>query len=298
MNYLLHILILINIYAVLAVSLNLLAGYTGLLSICQAAFYGVGAYCTALISLKLGWPWLATVIAGMAIAGVIAALVGASFLRFRDDYFVIATFIFQVIIYSVMQNWIELTHGPQGLSRIPKPVILGWYVYTQWEFLIVSFLFSGFSFLVVHRLVNAPYGRTLRAIREDEVFAQSLGKNVAGYKLSAFVVGAMLAATGGSLYASYITYIDPSSFTVLESIFILAIVIIGGAGNVWGSVVGAAFLVAMPEALRFMGMPPSVAANVRQILYGLLLVVCMMWRPQGFIGEFAFRKEKLAIRES
>lgn len=291
MNYFLHILILINIYVILAVSLNLLAGYTGLLSICQAAFYGVGAYATALLSLKLGWPWLGTVVCAILISGVISAVIGTASLRFRDDYFIIGTFAFQVILYSIMQNWIDLTGGPVGLPGIPQPRIFGWHVSSHWDFMVLSLIFSTLTLLFVLRIVNAPYGRVLRAIREDEIFTQSLGKNIAAYKVSAFVVGAVLAATAGSLYAGYATYIDPASFTVQESILILAIVIIGGSGNVWGSLAGAAFLVVVPEMLRFLGMPSSVAANIRQILYGSLLVLCMMLRSQGLLGEYSFQKE-------
>ena len=292
MNYFLHILILINIYAILAISLNLLAGYTGLLSICQAAFYGVGAYATALLSLRLGWPWLGTVGAGMVLSGLIATVVSSASLRFRDDYFVIATFAFQVILYSTMQNWVGLTQGPLGLPGIPQPTILGWEITEHWEYVLLSFGFMAMVLWVALHIVKSPYGRTLKAIREDEIFTQSLGKNIAAFKISIFVIGAVLAATAGSLYASYVTYIDPSSFAVHESIFILAIVIIGGAGSIWGSLAGATFLVAMPEALRFLGMPASVAANIRQILYGALLVACMMWRSKGLFGEYLFGKEE------
>jgi len=291
MNYLLHILILINIYIVLSVSLNLLAGYTGLLSICQAAFYGVGAYATALLSLKAGWPWLGTVAFGIIISGVISVGIGTASLRFRDDYFIIATLAFQVLLYSIMQNWIDLTQGPLGVSGIPQPLILGWQVSSNGGFFLLSLFFSALTFLFVRRIVNAPYGRVLQAIREDDLFALSLGKNVAAYKVSAFVIGAMLAAIAGSVYATYITYIDPTSFTVNESIFILAIVILGGSGSVLGSLAGAVFLVVVPELLRFLGMPSSISANIRQILYGTLLVVCMMWRPQGLIGKYSFQKD-------
>jgi branched-chain amino acid transport system permease protein len=128
----------------------------------------------------------------------------------------------------------------------------------------------------------------LKAIREDEVFAQAAGKNVAAYKVLIFVIGAGMAAIAGVMYAYYISFIDPTSFTVMESIFILSIVIIGGAGSLWGPVIGAVVLVLLPELLRFIGLPISVAANVRQILYGGLLVAFMMWRPHGFLGKYAF----------
>ncbi len=126
------------------------------------------------------------------------------------------------------------------------------------------------------------------AIREDEIFVLAAGKNIAAYKVLVFMIGAVMASIAGVIYAHYMSFIDPTSFTVMESIFIISIVIIGGAGSFWGLVIGAIVLVIMPEALRFIGMPSSVAANVRQILYGAALVACMMWRPQGLMGKYAF----------
>jgi branched-chain amino acid transport system permease protein len=130
----------------------------------------------------------------------------------------------------------------------------------------------------------------LHAIREDEVFAKAQGKNTVCFKVTAFAVSAALAAMAGSLYAHYITYIDPTSFTVMESILIISMVIIGGAGSLWGPLVGAVVLVTLPEALRFVGLPSAVAANLRQIIYGSLLVIMMMFRPRGLVGKYGFSK--------
>lgn len=140
----------------------------------------------------------------------------------------------------------------------------------------------------IRRLVNSPFGRVLRAIRENEIFALSLGKDIARYKVLVFMVGAGMAAVAGSLYASYISFIDPTSFTVMESIFIISIVIIGGAGSLGGPVIGAVLLVILPEALRFLGFPSSEAANLRQIVYGILLVLVIIVRPQGLVGRYGF----------
>ena len=290
MDYLLHILILIGIYSILSVSLNLIAGYTGILSIAHAAFYGIGAYVVALMALKLHTPALVNIICAIAACGLAGALVGIPSLRIRDDYFVIATFAFQVIAFSVMNNWVSFTGGPMGLPGIPQPVLFGVTISSSLGFLITTAVLSAIAFGITYRIVKSPFGRVLKAVREDEVFALSLGKNVAAFKVTVFVVGASMASLAGALYAYYISFIDPTSFTVMESIFIISVVIIGGAGSLWGPVVGAAVLVALPEALRFVGMPSSVAANVRQMLYGALLVAFMLWRPQGFIGEYSFGK--------
>ena len=290
MEYLLHILILIGIYVILSVSLNLIVGYSGLLSIAHAAFYGVGAYVAALMALKFHSPFLANIVCAVILSGLLGALLGIPSLRIRDDYFAIATFAFQVITFSVMNNWVSFTGGPMGLPGIPQPTIFGWKITTHYDFLIVIFVLCVITLWISHKIVSSPFGRVLKAIREDEVFTQAMGKNVASYKVLIFVIGAGMASVAGVMYAYYISFIDPTSFTIMESIFIISIVIIGGAGNIWGSVLGAAVLVILPEALRFLGMPSSIAANMRQIIYGTLLVIFMLFRPQGFIGEYSFKK--------
>lgn len=289
MEYLLHILILIGIYTILSVSLNLLVGYTGILSIAHAAFYGVGAYVVALMALKLQTPFLLNLILAIIASGIFGAVVGIPSLRLRDDYFVIATFAFQIITFSILNNLVDFTGGPLGLPGIPQPVIFGYQVTTHIEFLILVLILGGFTFWISNRIVKSPFGRLLKAIREDEVFVRAAGRNVSEAKVKVFVIGASLASIAGVVYATYITYIDPTSFTVMESIFIISIVIIGGAANLKGSIVGAAVLVALPELLRFIGLPNAIAANIRQILYGALLVIFMLWRPQGFLGEYKFK---------
>ena len=290
MEYFLHILILIGIYVILSVSLNLITGYAGLLSIAHAAFYGVGAYVAALLALKFHSPFLANIVCAVILSGLLGALVGIPSLRIRDDYFAIATFAFQVITFSVMNNWVSFTGGPMGLPGIPQPAIFGWKITTHYDFLIVIFVLCVITLWISHKIVSSPFGRVLKSVREDEIFAQAMGKNVASYKVLIFVIGAGMASVAGVMYAYYISFIDPTSFTIMESIFIISIVIIGGAGNIWGSVLGAAVLVILPEALRFLGMPSSIAANMRQIIYGALLVIFMLFRPQGFIGEYSFKK--------
>jgi branched-chain amino acid transport system permease protein len=290
MEYLLHILILIGIYTVLTISLDLLAGHTGLLSIAHAAFYGLGAYASALLAVEKGAPFLVGVVAGMATAAAVSLMVSLPSLRLHDDYFVIATFGFQVILFSVFNNWVGVTRGPLGIPGIPRPTVFGIAFRSHSEFLILAGIFVLLAYFVVMRLTNGPYGRVLRAIREDEVYAQALGKNTFRFKVAAFAVSAALAASAGSLYAHYITYIDPTSFTTMESILVISMVIIGGAGSLWGPPLGAVVLVVLPEALRFIGMPASIAANLRQILYGGLLVLFMIARPRGLVGRYGFER--------
>ena len=171
--------------------------------------------------------------------------------------------------------------------------------YIIWLYIFFAFRFFGYLtalfaiivYVILYRLTNSPLGNVLRSIREDDLFAQSLGKNVNQYKVLSFSIAAGLSAIAGALYAHYITFIDPTSFTIPESVFMLSIVIVGGAGRLGGSIIGAVLLVSIPELLRFVGMPSSIAANMRQILYGGLLVLFMMFRPKGIYGEFGFRKK-------
>lgn len=290
MDYIFHIFIFATIYTILAASLDLLAGRTGLLSIAHAAFYGLGAYSSALLATQCGAPFLVGVAVGMLVAVVISFIVSLPSLRLHDDYFVIATFGFQMILFSIFNNWMSLTRGPLGIPGIPQPVIFGWHVNSHLEFLALSACFAAIAYFVVWRITSSPLGRVLHAIREDEAFPKALGKNTLYFKVTAFAVSAALAAMAGSLYAHYITYIDPTSFTVMESILIISMVIIGGAGSLWGPLIGAVVLVLLPEVLRFIGLPTAVAANLRQIIYGSLLVIMMMFRPRGLVGKYGFNK--------
>jgi len=288
MSYLLHVLIMINIYAILALSLNLLVGYTGLLSLCHAAFYGIGAYIGALLMVEGGlgfWPALGCAIVGTTI---LSFLISVPSLRLRGDYFVLASLGFQVIVFAVLYNWTAVTEGPYGIAGIPQPTVAGMTIGSPGAY----FLFSGAIALICtglfYLLGTSPFGRVLKAIREDELAAAALGKNVFRFKVTVFAISAGFAAIPGVLFAGYMQYVDPTSFTVLESVFILSIIIIGGTGNVSGPVLGAIFLVVLPEVLRFLGMPDAVAANMRQIIYGLALIVLLRYRPQGLLGEYDF----------
>ncbi len=283
MEYLLHLLILIGIYAMLSQSLNLTAGFGGMISLAHAGFYGVGAYTAAILSVNYQIPFLLTLPVAMILCGLLALIVSSIALRTVDDYFIICTLGIQVIVYSVMNNWMSLTHGPLGIPGIPVIKILGFPVNDKLLFLILTFLFATIVFLILRYITKSSFGRTLRSLSEDEIFTQSLGKNVYVSKVMAFTFSAMLAAIPGVLYAHYISYIDPTSFTVDESVFILSIVIIGGMRNLWGSVMAAAFLVLLPEGLRFVGLPNSVAANLRQIIYGGILIFMMFKYSNGFI---------------
>jgi branched-chain amino acid transport system permease protein len=273
----------------LSQSLNLSAGFTGLISLAHAGFYGIGAYTTAILSIKFGFSFWLTIPLAMLISGVIAFVVSLIALRTVEDYFIICTLGIQVILFSIMNNLMDLTRGPLGIPGIPSIHFFGLSLDSKISFLTLSLFFVAIIWFVLSNISKSGFGKTLTAISEDEIYTQSIGKNVYISKIVSFTLSAALAAIPGALYAHYISYIDPTSFTVNESIFILSIVIIGGLGNLKGSFFAASFLVLLPEVLRFVGMPDSIAANMRQIIYGLILVIVMMTGKNGI-------KELLTIK--
>jgi len=287
MNYLFHIIIMINIYIILCVSTNLLVGMANLLSIGQAAFYGIGAYLSVLCLMILKLPLVPSVFLVVIGTAIASLLIAYPSLRLKDDYFVLATLGFQLIVFTIIYNWVSVTRGPYGIPGIPSPKLLGLFPITGViPFLILSSFFSLFVIAVFFKLIYSHFGRVLKGIRDDELAVLSLGRNVTGFKIWAFVISSGFIGIAGFLYATYVSYIDPTSFNLDEAIFILAAVLIGGTGNIRGPVVGAVFVVVLPEILRFVGFPDSVAANLRQIVYGLTLIILMYFRPQGLAGEY------------
>ncbi len=286
MEYLIHLAILFSIYAILGISLNLVVGYTGLLSITHAAFYGIGAYATAILLTQSGVGFLLSVILGIILAVLASFLIGAVLSKFDGDYYALGSFGFSVIVFSVFLNWQSLTRGPLGILGISKPELFGIDFSSNFAFLILSLLFLIAIYFVSKFIVNSSFGRVLKAIREDEKAIQVFGYNTLYFKLAVFVMSAAMAAVAGSLFASYITFIDTSTFTLMESIFILTIIILGGLANLHGSILGALFLILLPEILRFVGFPTDIAVQMRQVVYGLILILLMLYRPQGLIGEY------------
>lgn len=285
MDYFLHILILILLYVMLSHSLVLVAGYSGMISLTHAGFYGIGAYTTALLSVNFGWSFLANLPVAILISGLVALIVSIIALRTVDDYFIIITLGIQVVIFSLMNNLMKVTNGPLGIPGIPAIKIFGFEFDSKISFLLLAAGFAVLIFILLRSVTRSPFGLILKGLSEDEVFVKSLGKSVYTAKIISFTLGAMIAAIPGVLYAHYVTYIDPTSFTVDESIFILSIVIIGGMRSLWGTAIAAAFLVILPELLRFFGMPNNIAANMRQIIYGFILILVMFRKGRGIINK-------------
>lgn len=286
MEYFVHLATLFAIYAILGISLNLVVGYTGFLSVTHAAFFGVGAYVTAILMTSVGANFFVALTIGMGGAAICALLIGAVLSRLSGDYYVLGTVGFNFVVFSIFMNWKSLTRGPLGIPGIPRPDIFGIDFFSGPIFLALSVAALVAIYVLARRIVQSSFGRILKAVREDERAIQVFGYRTLSYKLAIFVIAAMMASLAGSLFASYISFIDPVSFSLPESVFILAIVVVGGMANLRGSLLGAFILVLLPELLRFVGFDPGVAAQMRLAIYGVLLTLFMLYRPQGFIGEY------------
>jgi len=282
--YLIHLLILIGIYLILAISLQMAVGFTGLLNLGHIAFYAIGAYTSALLTLN-GFPfWF-----GFIMAGIIAMLFGFLLAlptnKLKGDYLALATMGFTFVIYAVALNWTGLTRGPLGLPGIPKPTLAGFAFSNNFSFLILTAIIALISYLIIKKIIKSPFGRVLEAIRDDELATRILGKNTFLVKTYALGISAFFAGIAGSLYAHYITFIDPSSFTLLQLIPVLAIVIIGGLASLEGTIIATVILVLLPEPLRFIGFPSSIVGPARQIIYALILLLILIYKPKGFYGK-------------
>jgi branched-chain amino acid transport system permease protein len=285
MDYYIGLATVIAIYAILGLSLNLVVGYTGLLSVTHAAFYGIGAYTTAILLTRTDINFFLTIPVAMAVAAVVSLVIGVVLSRFNDDYYALGSLGLNVIVVSVFLNWGDLTKGALGIPGIPPPELLGLEL-TGFNLLLLAIVVLVVVYLLCDQIVTSSFGRVLKAIREDESALQVFGYNALRFKLTIFVISGAMAAVAGCLLATYLTYIDPSAFSLLESVFILVLIILGGLSNLNGSLVGAVLLVLLPELLRFVGFPAEIAAQMRQLVYGLLLILLMVYRPQGLVGEY------------
>lgn len=288
MDYLFHILIIALIYSIFAISLNLELGYTGLYNFGHVAFFGIGAYTSALLSLA-GLPVAVSMVCGMAVAGGAGAVLAIPALRLSGDYFGIATLVFAEMarLFFLNERW--LTKGPMGLPGIPRPSWIGVGVAALPMFLVFCALLTIAVFLIVRRLTIAPFGRALKVVREDEYVAQALGKNVLTLKIKAITVGSVLAGLAGGLWAHYITYISPGDFTLTETILVLLCVVLGGRGTNWGPVLGAFVITFFGESVRFLPIPMDFGrfvAPLQGMVYGAVLILIMLKRPEGLLPEY------------
>jgi branched-chain amino acid transport system permease protein len=280
-NYLLRIVTTALLYMILALGLNIVPGFTGLLDLGYVGFYGIGAYTAGLLTIHYDLSlWFILPLAALngAIWGI---LLGAPTLRLTGDYFAIVTFGFSELVVLVIRNELWLTRGPMGLPGIKPPSIFGHILVQEWEFFYLAIFLVLVVLLVVTRLEDSRLGRAWFAIREDEIAAQCSGINLIRYKVTAFAVSASIGAMGGAFYAKWFKFIHPDMFKFWESILILCLIVLGGMGSIAGTMLGALILIPLSEVLR--AVLPQSLFSARYLIYGLILVLMMRWRPEGLI---------------
>lgn len=289
MDYFLHVGTLMLIYLVLSASMNLYLGYTGILALSHIAFYAIGAYSSAILTLH-GFSWPLGFAIGAGLALLLGIFLGLSSIRLKADYLGITTLGFTEIVSSIAQNWDKLTRGPLGLPGIPRPSIFGYQLSENFAYFPFVLIISALLFFLMFKIIKSPFGKILETIRDDEIAAKSLGFNTTKYKLTAFALGAVFASIAGSLYAHLITYIDPSSFHLNELSLILVITVVGGLATFRGPALGVLFIFAIFEPLRFIGLPSQYLGPLRMMLYSLIFLICVINLPQGIGGFFKHGK--------
>ena len=280
--YHLHVAIMAGIFTILALSLNLLLGYTGQLSLGHAGFFGIGAYASALLTLKRAWPvWL-----GLASAAVLAGLAGWAIgrlaLKVRGAYFVLVTISFAGVISLVSINWMELTNGPLGLPDVPAPELIGLSLRTKSAYYYLVLAAAAASYLVCHRLVRSRLGRAFLALRENESLAESVGVDPTRTLVLAAVVSAAMAGVAGGLYAHYTRFVSPEVFLFSYTVTMVIMVVAGGKGTLAGPVVGAVLFTVLPEVLR-----EAMPWQWQLLAYGVLLILLVFFLPRGIVPALA-----------
>jgi ABC-type branched-subunit amino acid transport system permease subunit/ABC-type branched-subunit amino acid transport system ATPase component len=283
--YHLHVVIMAAIFTILALSLNLLLGYTGQLSLGHAAFFGIGAYTSALLALRLDWPFWLGLPAAALVAGLAGWAIGRLALKLRGAYFVLVTISFAGVISLVSVNWMELTNGPLGLPGVPAPELPGLSFRTKSAYYYLVLLGAAGAYLVCHRLVRSRLGRAFLALRENEALAESVGVDPTRTLVLAAVVSAAMAGVAGSLYAHYTRFVSPEVFLFSYTVTMVIMVVAGGKGTLAGPVVGAVLFTVLPEALR-----EAMAWQWQMLAYGALLVLLVFFLPRGIVPALSRRR--------
>lgn len=273
-TYFTHMLVMSIMFAILASSLNIAVGLTGLSNLAHATFFGVGAYVAAILSSRFGVPFYITLIAGGLVATVFGLILGAPTLRLKGVFLALATIAFGNTMRILEINWISVTNGPMGVTGI-LPAIVG-----GWRFSRTAYIYYGLALLllsmyITKRIIRSKIGRAFLAVKYDETLARSMGVNITLYKVGAYVLSACLAGMAGTIYAHYAAFISPDTFTMADSTTVLCMVILGGTGSVAGPVVGAIILTLAPEILRF-------AQLYRIVFIGILMVVTVIAKERGW----------------
>lgn len=268
----------IGIYVILALGLNIVVGLAGLLDLGYIAFYAIGAYSYGILNTTFGIPFWPGILIGGTLAAIAGMILGMVTLRLRGDYLAIVTLGFLMIIHLILNNWDTLTNGPNGILGIKAPAIGGFVFSEPSHFYYLILLIDLFAIFIINRLINSRIGRAWIAIREDEIAASAMGINITTMKILAFTLGALWAGVAGVFFAGRYAFISPESFTFLETVLVLSMVVLGGMGSIPGVIIGAALLIILPEVFRSF-------QDYRMLAFGGAMVVMMIFRPQGLIGN-------------
>lgn len=288
MNWL-HILFMCELYIILALSANLVSGYTGLLSFANAAYYGLGAYVTTLVMKNFGFGFFPALAMAMTFNVLISFIITYFSVRLKELYFTLATLAFQVIVFSILYNWEKVTGGSYGISEIPGVSIFGYQLRGTQDYALLGGFFALLVIAFFYFFQKTPFIRLLECIRDRELGAVSLGKNISYYKFVCNAVAGAFIAISGSLFAVYNSYIDATSFTLAESILIVNMILIGGTGNLIGPIFGACFYVMLPEMTRLIPISSTQGASLQMIIYSLVLILVVRFKPNGLFGKFKFQ---------
>lgn len=272
--YALHLCVMVGIFAILALSLNLICGWAGMISLGHAGFWLIGAYTTALLTAEHGVAFWWALLASIGITAVSGLLLGLPSLRWNGHFLAVITIAFGMIVQTLSVNWEWLTHGNDGVSNIPRPVLFGHRLGANLAFYYLVVVMLAAVCTLMHRFIVSGYGRALKALRDDEVAAACMGVNIARFKVIAFVLSAGLAGMAGSLYASYVRFLNPDSFGLDTSIRVFVMVVIGGIGSIGGSILGSFAVYVLPEILRPL-------QQFYYVIWGVVVIVVMRFLPDG-----------------
>ncbi len=281
-NYVLSTLILVGIYALVCTGLNLLMGYAGQISLGQAAFYGIGAYASAYMTVKMGMSPIIGILVGIVISVVIAFIIGIPTFKLKENYLALATLGFGIIVYTFFKEWKGITGGLNGFFGIPRFELFGFTFQTQHFYFLVWFLVI-VGIIFARNVIQSRIGRALQSIHGSEIASDSIGVNIQNYKLQTFMLSAVYASVAGSLYAHYSLFINPELFDAMQSIMFLIMVVIGGVSSVWGGLIGAFVYVYLSEWLKDL-VPmflPNAGGEFETVFFGILLVVILIYMPNG-----------------
>lgn len=276
-GYSLQVLNLALIHAILVIGLNFVLGYAGLISLGHAAFWGIGAYISALTAVKLAFPFWLAALCAVGGTAIVSFLIGIPMLKLRGHYLALATLGFNVVVEIIARNWVPVTGGTNGVTGIPSPNFFGLSLESSLSHFYLLLITLALASLVAYKIRHSHFGRAMIAVRDEEMAAGTSGVNVTRLKTYAFVLGGLFAGLAGSLYAHTWTYIAPTEFSVVHSITFLSMLIVGGEGTIPGAILGAVLLTFLPEWFRFLG-------HAYLAFFGIMMLLILVFMPGGVVG--------------